>query len=201
MATQAQINANSINAQQSTGPRTDAGKAASSQNAVILGLYSRRDYVRPEEEHFYKCFCRTMHDELAPANLLEFALAEEIPSATWRLRLCNAAEAELGDYNDSTDKTRRSIERARSAAHSVLHRGMNQLRKLRLERSVGSFCKGDAAEAACGPVKTEPSASKSASICKPAQQTARNAPCPCHSGEKFKRCCGKNAPPVLGMAA
>ena len=30
------------------------------------------------------------------------------------------------------------------------------------------------------------------------RQTPRNAPCPCRSGEKFKRCCGKAAPPVLG---
>jgi len=29
------------------------------------------------------------------------------------------------------------------------------------------------------------------------QQTPRNAPCPCGSGQKFKRCCGRNAPPVL----
>ncbi len=28
-------------------------------------------------------------------------------------------------------------------------------------------------------------------------QTPRNAKCPCGSGEKFKRCCGKDAPPVL----
>ena len=27
--------------------------------------------------------------------------------------------------------------------------------------------------------------------------TPRNALCPCRSGEKFKRCCGKTAPPVL----
>jgi uncharacterized protein YecA (UPF0149 family) len=25
----------------------------------------------------------------------------------------------------------------------------------------------------------------------------RNAPCPCHSGLKYKRCCGAAAPPVL----
>ena len=36
---------------------------------------------------------------------------------------------------------------------------------------------------------------------KPAPQTARNAACPCGSNEKFKRCCGKNAPPVLSRAA
>ncbi|MBS1823749.1 MAG: SEC-C domain-containing protein [Acidobacteria bacterium] len=34
-----------------------------------------------------------------------------------------------------------------------------------------------------------------------AHQTPRNALCPCGSKLKFKRCCGKNAPPVLGRAA
>jgi hypothetical protein len=31
----------------------------------------------------------------------------------------------------------------------------------------------------------------------PASETPRNAPCPCHSGLKYKRCCGTAAPPVL----
>jgi len=48
----------------------------------------------------------------------------------------------------------------------------------------------------------KPPASESATqpIAQPATQpaTPRNAPCPCGSGEKHKRCCGKNAPPVLG---
>jgi hypothetical protein len=30
------------------------------------------------------------------------------------------------------------------------------------------------------------------------QFTPRNAPCTCGSGEKYKRCCGKDAPPVPG---
>jgi uncharacterized protein YecA (UPF0149 family) len=29
----------------------------------------------------------------------------------------------------------------------------------------------------------------------------RSAACPCKSGEKYKRCCGKNAPPVLNLQA
>jgi hypothetical protein len=39
------------------------------------------------------------------------------------------------------------------------------------------------------------------SFCKPPAATPRNAPCPCGSGAKYKRCCGKNAPPVLNMGA
>jgi transposase-like protein len=29
------------------------------------------------------------------------------------------------------------------------------------------------------------------------REVARNAPCPCASGDKYKRCCGKNAPPHI----
>jgi uncharacterized protein YchJ len=45
-------------------------------------------------------------------------------------------------------------------------------------------------------------------ITPPATETApspppipRGSPCPCGSGHKFKRCCGRNAPPVLTAAA
>jgi hypothetical protein len=35
----------------------------------------------------------------------------------------------------------------------------------------------------------------------PQPAVPRNAPCPCHSGLKYKRCCGATAPPVLSEAA
>jgi uncharacterized protein YecA (UPF0149 family) len=31
-------------------------------------------------------------------------------------------------------------------------------------------------------------------------QTPRNAQCPCNSGQKYKRCCGRNAPAVRQAA-
>jgi uncharacterized protein YecA (UPF0149 family) len=49
-----------------------------------------------------------------------------------------------------------------------------------------SFCKN---------ADEEPEAPESATPNTP--NTPRSAPCPCRSGLKFKRCCGKNAPPVL----
>ena len=45
--------------------------------------------------------------------------------------------------------------------------------------------------------KSDPSISQN----EPDGQTPRGAPCPCGSGLKFKRCCGKNAPPVLQQNA
>ncbi len=63
---------------------------------------------------------------------------------------------------------------------------------------LASFCKK--------PVQPElasfcekPQQPESASNCK-TPQTPRNALCHCNSGLKFKRCCGKNAPPVLHAA-
>jgi len=61
----------------------------------------------------------------------------------------------------------------------------------------------------CNPVvqvpdlpSTEPVAPKTAgSFCEKPKMVPRNAQCPCGSGAKFKRCCGKNAPPVLNRAA
>lgn len=44
-------------------------------------------------------------------------------------------------------------------------------------------------------VRREPTASRASA------EIARNAPCPCGSGVKYKRCCGTNAPPILGQAA
>jgi preprotein translocase subunit SecA len=56
--------------------------------------------------------------------------------------------------------------------------------------SMGSNCKP---AAAATPATAKPAA--------PARITPRNAPCPCKSGQKFKRCCGKEAPTTLNRVA
>jgi cell division septation protein DedD len=197
--------------------------------ATIPSLYTRQDYVKPEERELYKEFCETMFLELAPKTLLEQSLAAEITGASWRLRRCSAAEAELADYaltdplldeDEATQKKIRSIERARASAHSLFHRSINQLRKLQSDRPIGfelsdaetvpneplvSDCdleKVEAQQPAQPTPQPEPAeTTELASNCKPAPQIARNAQCPCGSREKYKRCCGKDAPPVLNRAA
>jgi hypothetical protein len=223
-------------------PTTEAGKAISSRNALTLGLYTRQDYVKPDERELYKEFTDTMRAELAPEGLLELALTAEITGASWRLRRCSAAEAELADYaltdpllddEEATQKKIRSIERARAAAHSLFHRSVNQLRRLQTERNsrialnaigedagltdyhlvtaacvnyeklkdiaVANHEKG-ATDTELGSICNLPSTQAAAPAATAPQKTqiARNAPCPCKSGEKYKRCCGKNAPPLLG---
>ena len=57
MASDAQIVANRLNAQKSTGPRTAEGKAVVSQNAVKHGLLARQAVIvgeDPGEFEFYR---------------------------------------------------------------------------------------------------------------------------------------------------
>ena len=50
-----------------------------------------------------------------------------------------------------------------------------------------------------------PSSPTKSTLCetKPPRQTevGRNSPCPCGSGQKYKRCCGPKAPPIINRAA
>jgi hypothetical protein len=169
--------------------------ATDAQTALTLDLYARADHVRPEERGFYLEFNETLYTELSPEGILEQSLASEIAGSIWRLRRCSSAEAELGDFDESTDKIRRSIERARSQSHSTLHRSINQLRRLRTERACRLALNADADDAGnrrafdasltsiCG------HSAKAESVGEP--QIGRNAACPCNSGQKYKRCCGR----------
>jgi hypothetical protein len=59
MATTAQILANRLNSRKSTGPKTDEGKAAVSQNAVKHGLFAE-SVIEGENEADYEAF----HDKM-----------------------------------------------------------------------------------------------------------------------------------------
>ncbi len=61
--------------------------------------------------------------------------------------------------------------------------------------TTSSFCKPPQSAPAT------PAKPTTSSFCKTPAATPRNAPCPCGSGAKYNRCCGKNAPPVLNLAA
>ena len=96
MASPAQCEANRANAQASTGPSTDAGKAASSRNATKFGLFATNNCILPGEEREYEVLCKRLWIELDPVGALEEATAAEYVRAVWRLRRCAMAEERLG---------------------------------------------------------------------------------------------------------
>ena len=84
----------------STGPKTEAGKAKSSRNAIRTGLYAARDFVRPEEEEEYAKTLIQLMDELTPEGTTEQTFATEIMGATWRLRRCRLVEEAFSYLED-----------------------------------------------------------------------------------------------------
>jgi hypothetical protein len=199
MSSAAQIAANIANAQASTGPRTETGKSKSAKNAVTFGLFSG-DFIRPGEEEGYKALQAGLVHQFAPGSLLEDILVEEIHRATWRLRRCGEVESHLvirlddresyifdpmETSEESAIRIQKSVDRARAQAHRILHKCTAELRKLQAERK--------AAETPAKKPVTQETQSQPAG-------TPRNAQCPCGSGEKHKRCCGRNAPPFINAA-
>jgi uncharacterized protein YecA (UPF0149 family) len=217
MATPAQLLANRQNAELSSGPVTAEGRARVSQNATKLGLFSVANFVRPEEQGIFNEFESGYMAELSPATFLEQTLAREIIHAAWRLRRCATLEVAPPESltDEELDRLQISIDRARAAAQRTFHRSLKELRRLQSEHlhpatvNIQQAMATDALllqdlEARKLRFETEKAAQQSfakqtQSAPAVAASIPRSAPCPCKSGEKFKRCCGRNAPPVLSQ--
>ncbi len=136
MASVAQIQANRLNAQKSTGPRTDAGKERASQNAFKHGLLAREAVIPGEDPEEFELFRDGMLEDLAPIGAVEEMLAEQVVSLSWRLRraerLQNAAFAAL-DEGEPTPLL------------EARHEEWKQLKGSSLERSVAGLFDEDAA--------------------------------------------------------
>ena len=96
MATQKQIVANQRNAQKSTGPRTTAGKAKSSRNALKTGIYADDETALPCEDplklqdlqrEYYACY--------APATPAQRCLVDALVRDEWLLRRFAMIEGQL----------------------------------------------------------------------------------------------------------
>ncbi|HEY4085130.1 MAG TPA: SEC-C domain-containing protein [Bryobacteraceae bacterium] len=223
MATSAQLAANAANVQSSTGPATEQGKSASSQNALTTGLFTAGALIRPGEEPLYADLEESLQSELSPVTLMEESLVEEILGALWRLRRCRLAESSLAALDDDTaDRRQTSIDRARSQTSRLLYKATAELRRLQTERHMRNEILPEGTDLAglgvCDMEKIVRARRKSIEDCfaplpdvtktleftkrtqnppPPAPEAARNASCPCGSGQKYKRCCGENAPPRL----
>ena len=122
MATRKQIRANRRNARKSTGPRSEAGKAASSANALSHGLTATRTVVLPEEEpEEFERLRQGVVADLAPAGALQEALAQRIAALLWRLDRVARLEAELFAHGHLA-KERDSL--AHSETQALVARGL-----------------------------------------------------------------------------
>ena len=202
MSSTAQILANRQNAELSSGPVTAAGRSRVSQNATKFGLFSVANFVRSDERDIFNEFESDYLAELAPDAALEHTLAREIIHAAWRLRRC--ANLEIAPPEDLTDeeldRLQLSLDRARSAAQRTFHRSLKELRRVQAERLYATFAASASHTKQVAEPPSEAPAKQTQSQPVRTSPIPRGAPCPCKSGQKYKRCCGKNAPPVLTNA-
>ena len=84
---------NQQNALKSTGPRTPAGKAASSANAVRHGILSRHLILPGESREEFDELLSLLLAEQKPVGTLESAIVERMAIALWRQRRLVAAES------------------------------------------------------------------------------------------------------------
>lgn len=79
------IEANRINAKKSTGPKTAAGKAASSQNARKHGLRAAITVLPHEDLLQFERHCQDFYAALQPRDAVEAKLVSDAISSAWRL--------------------------------------------------------------------------------------------------------------------
>ena len=140
MSTEAQINANRANAEHSTGPKTEEGKAASSRNHYGHGLsthtYNDIFFMLPHESsEAYSLLRITLLDEHRPENETERILVDRMAQHHW---LRSRAEAfESGCFRDdgTVDEKRLALfMRYRTSHERAFSKCLAELLKLRAEK-------------------------------------------------------------------
>ena len=95
MTTLGQIWANQENAQLSTGPKTEEGKARSAQNARTHGLTALVVATKGEDAAGYAVFQESYLKELDPQTVGQMELAERIVGMVWKVRRGETLETAL----------------------------------------------------------------------------------------------------------
>jgi CheY-like chemotaxis protein len=159
MATLKQIDANRRNAQKSTGPRTDAGRAAVRFNGLTHGLTAETLVLAGESQVDFESLLSSFEAEHEPATPTEVTLVSQLAMAAWRLRRGYHAEANfftkrLADnkeyverrYAQSDDGQRIAItfdlsakdldnfSRYEARLERSFHRALRELQRLRNQR-------------------------------------------------------------------
>ncbi|HXQ53324.1 MAG TPA: hypothetical protein VN802_19690 [Stellaceae bacterium] len=115
MASEAQIAANRANSSKSTGPKTAAGKAASSRNAFRHGLAAALVVSYDENPDEFERFFDEIRTAYAPADAVEDGLVERIVHGSWRLRRVWRAEVAALDAEAREIALHRARKRERAA--------------------------------------------------------------------------------------
>lgn len=159
MATPAQILANQANAVHSTGPRTEAGKAATARNATKHGFTTGLLQIDAEDQAYYEAIGEALRHNAQPAGALENDAVAQLRDAFFRLRQIRKILAQLHNEHGAdplvhpdTAAAVRQLNRYRAAAEMQFYRALDALLDLQLLRA-GRMAHLTASEEQCvGPM-------------------------------------------------
>jgi hypothetical protein len=114
-----QIEANRRNAQNSTGPRTDQGKAVSRFNALKTGIDARSHVIPGEDPNVLETLTLDYYERFQPAAPEQRFLIDAMVSAEWPLRRLRKTEAQIWEYGM---QSWRPQERLVNSARAYFHR-------------------------------------------------------------------------------
>ena len=95
MASQKQTEANRLNSQKSTGPRSAEGKAASRMNALKSGIDAKSQIIRGEKAANLEALKSEYYDRFHPTAPEQRMLVDTLIDAEWLLRRFRVCEAQL----------------------------------------------------------------------------------------------------------
>ena len=114
---EAKLAANRANAQLSSGPRTAAGKAVSSMNAVKTGLTGRTVLLPSDDAEAYRNLLTAYENEFKPVGLRECELVQSLADIQWRLQRIPGLEMAI--YARGRDEFAEQFEDLDSATRSA----------------------------------------------------------------------------------
>ena len=98
MPTEAQINANRLNAQKSTGPTSPEGKARSALNALKSGIDAWSHIIPGEDPAELEALTAQFLLHYRPADPVQVSLVDTLVSTEWIQRRLRRVEAQLWNY-------------------------------------------------------------------------------------------------------
>lgn len=134
MATPAQAQANRVNAQSSTGPKTTAGKQKSAENNLRHGLASGRLIIAGECRDDYDALERDLLASHKPVDETEKLLVQQMAQHYWLTQRALGLQAKAFDGCDGVPKDLAILIRYQTANERAFHKALAALTKLQKER-------------------------------------------------------------------
>ncbi|HSU60026.1 MAG TPA: hypothetical protein VLI55_11990 [Bryobacteraceae bacterium] len=134
MSTQAQIAANQKNSQKSTGPKSETGKAASSQNNFRHGFTGGFRVLGWENAAEFNQLLQQLTDEHQPSTPTETLLVTQIAQSWWLRTRALSLQNECFS-GDSVDQKQLALYLRYQTTHErSFHKALSELLKLRAEK-------------------------------------------------------------------